>query len=225
MIDFHVSEAWLRAYPGAVVGRMGVGNIQNMSNHADLKKKKVELENEIRSRFNSRGDLLEQPVLQAYQAYYKLFQKNYHVFFQLESIALKGKSIPDVNALVESMFMAELKNMLLTAGHDFDSIEGPVTLDIAQGTENAVLLNGKEQVMKAGDMVMSDARGIISSVIHGPDARTRITDRTTSAFFVVYCPPGVGREKVEAHLQDIKANIDIFSPDAEMLLLETTASG
>jgi len=221
MIDFHVSGSWLRAYSGAVVGTMLVENIHNRPNSAELKKVKIELENHIRTQFNSRDGLQAQPVLQAYQAYYKLFQKNYHVLFQLESIALKGKSIPDVNALVESMFMAELKNMLLTAGHDFNSIEAPITLDIAEGTESAVLLNGKEQVLKAGDMIMSDARGIISSVIYGPDGRTRITDQTVSAFFVVYCPPGVGREKVETHLLDIKTNIDLFSPDAEMISLET----
>jgi hypothetical protein len=33
-------------------------------------------------------------------------------------VALKGKAIPRQAALVEAMFMAELENLILTAGHD-----------------------------------------------------------------------------------------------------------
>ena len=131
MIEFDVTESWLKAYPGAVVGRMQVGNITNQPKSPALNMVKTELEADIRARFSTREEILSQPVLQAYQRYYKTFHKNYHVLYQMESIALKGKSIPNVNALVESMFTAELKNMLLTAGHDLQTIEGPVTLDIA----------------------------------------------------------------------------------------------
>ena len=44
----------------------------------------------------------------AYNACYKGFKKTYHVQLQLESVALKGRSIPRVAALMEAMFMAEL---------------------------------------------------------------------------------------------------------------------
>ena len=63
-------------------------------------------------------------MIQAYAAYYERFNKTYHVQLQLESVALKGKSIPRVSALVEAMFMAELENLLLTAGHDLDVVQG-----------------------------------------------------------------------------------------------------
>ena len=80
------------------------------------------------------------PSLQVYDAYYKRFKKTYHVQLQLESIAFKGKSIPSVAALVEAMFMAEVKNMLLTAGHDLDTLQLPARLDVTKGDEVYTLM-------------------------------------------------------------------------------------
>ena len=45
----------------------------------------------------------------------KHLKKTYHVQHQLESVVLKGKSLPNVAALVAAMFMAERDDLLLTA--------------------------------------------------------------------------------------------------------------
>ncbi len=98
--------------------------------------------------------LLNHPILQAYDAYYRQFKKTYHVQLQLESILFKGKSIPSVAALVEAMFMAEVDSLLLTAGHDLDTLHLPLTLDAAQGAETYTLFRGEPQTPKAGDMMI-----------------------------------------------------------------------
>ncbi len=221
MISLSVSDSWKTAYPGAVVGVMVLGNVANPKKSAALDDKKRELENLLRSQVSTKSDLEALPIIQAYGTYYKAFRKNYHVLFQLESIALKGKSLPDVAALVEAMFAAELKNMLLTAGHDLNALELPVRLDISKGHEQYVMLNGKEQSLKPGDMMMADNQGIISSVIYGPDRRTRITQDTKKALFVVYAPPGVGEDRVTHHLQDIRDYVELFSPDSDVDTFET----
>jgi DNA/RNA-binding domain of Phe-tRNA-synthetase-like protein len=221
MISLSVSDSWKTAYPGAVVGIMVLGNVANPKKSAALDDKKRELENLLRSQVSTKSDLEALPIIQAYSTYYKAFRKNYHVLFQLESVALKGKSLPDVAALVEAMFAAELKNMLLTAGHDLNALELPVRLDISKGHEQYVMLNGKEQSLKPGDMMMADNQGIISSVIYGPDRRTRIKQDTKKALFVVYAPPGVGEDQVTHHLQDIRDYVELFSPDLDVDTFET----
>ncbi len=143
------------------------------------------------------------PVLQAYNTYYRRFKKTYHVQLQLESIAWKGKLIPNVSALVEAMFMAEMKNMLLTAGHDLDVLHLPLTLDVSKGTESYLLMREDEQVLRAGNMMIGDGMGIVSSIVYGPDQRTQITDGTRSVVFTVYAPPGITGQTVAQHLQDI----------------------
>jgi DNA/RNA-binding domain of Phe-tRNA-synthetase-like protein len=69
-------------------------------------------------------------------------------------------------------------------------------------------------------MYMADAEGVICSVIYGQDERTRLAPDTTEAMFVVYAPPGVGAERVEAHLHDIAAYARLVAPDAAVATLQ-----
>ena len=217
-----VSEAWRKAFPGAAVGTLVMRDVANPDGHAALDQRKQELESQLRSRFpaGGRAAIKALPVIQAYAAYYERFKKTYHVQLQLESVASKGKSIPRVAALVEAMFMAELENMLLTAGHDLGAVQEPLRLDVSTGSERYVMLNGQNQVLKPGDMFVADAQSVISSVIYGPDQRTRITAATRRVLFVAYAPAGIGVETVRRHLEDIQASIALFAPQATVEPLE-----
>lgn len=210
-----VGANWGKAQPGSVVGALVLRGVSAPEFSEALDSKKRQLEAQLRSSYSSRTELEALPVLQAYAAYYKGFRKNYHVLFQLESVVLKDKPIPSVNPMVEAMFVAELENMLLTAGHDLDRVQLPVTVDIASGEESYVLMNGQQQITRAGDMHMADQSGVISSVIYGPDQRTRISKQTKNLLFVVYAPPGVGETRVRQHLADIQTNVALFAPELE----------
>ncbi len=219
---FQLSDHWKKLYPNAHVGVLAMHNVVNPPHHAKLEKRKSALEEELRSRFagQDRAAILSHPILKAYDDYYRQFKKTYHVQLQLESIVSKGKSIPSVAALVEAMFMAEMNDLLLTAGHDLDSIHLPMTLDIAQGNETYTLLRGTEQITKANDMMIRDGGGIISSIIYGPDSRTQITPQTRNAVFTTYAPAGVGEEAVIDHLKEIQQNIELIAPNAKVEMIK-----
>jgi DNA/RNA-binding domain of Phe-tRNA-synthetase-like protein len=217
---FSVTEAWRTQYPGAAAGVLAMGNVANPKSHAEMDRANEELEAQIRASFASKEELRALDRLQAYRAYYKRFKKTYHVQLQLESIAFKGKSIPRVAALVEAMFAAELKNKLLTAGHDLDIVEPPVKLDVALGSETFTRINGQEQQLKAGDMYIADTQGVLSAVIYGPDQRTQIRPTTRRVLLTVYAPPGIGAEAVRQHLEDIENYARTIAPQAETELLQ-----
>jgi len=219
---FEITSAWKSAFPEAHAGVLVMRDVVNPAHHAELEERKKELEEQLRSQFaeQDRAAMLNHPVLQAYNAHYRRFKKSYHVQLQLESIAWKGKPIPSVAALVEAMFMAELKNMLLTAGHDLDSLQLPLTLDVSKGDESYILLRGDDQTLKAGDMMISDGMGVVSNVIYGPDRRTQITDGTRNVIFTVYAPAGINEQTVEQHLRDIKDYVLVFAPQARVELLK-----
>ena len=219
---FNLSPVWKETYPDAAVGVLVMSGVNNPASHPELERRKQALEADIRARFDnhSRAELRELPTLAAYHTYYKRYGKNYHVQLQLESVAHKGKSIPRVAALVECMFMAELKNQLLTAGHDMDVVQPPVGIDVATGEETYVLLKGQDQALKAGDMKISDAEGVISSIVHGPDRRTQILPGTRRVLFTVYAPPGIEAAWVQEHLTDIQANVLLVAKEAETELME-----
>lgn len=197
-------------------------NVSNPAHHSELEKRKAELEKHLRDQFTGqdRATIASHPVLQIYGEYYKRFKKTYHVQLQLESIVLKGKSIPSVASLVECMFMAEVKNMLLTAGHDLDILQLPLTLDVTAGTESYTVMRGDVRTVKAGDMTISDQVGIISNIIYGPDQRTQITTSTQNVVFTVYAPAGIDERLVTSHLQDMHDYVTIVAPQAKVELLE-----
>jgi DNA/RNA-binding domain of Phe-tRNA-synthetase-like protein len=219
---FVVSESWRMAYPGAAVGILAMHGVANPARDEALDRRKAALEQELRARFGGydRAALRALPVLEAYHAYYKQFKKTYHVQLQLESVTLKGKSIPGGAALVEAMFMAELEHLLLTAGHDLAVVEAPVTVEVAGGAEQYLRLNGQEQTLKAGDMYIADAQGVLSSVLYGPDQRTRIMSETREVLFTTYAPPGIGAGEVHRHLETLRAYVRLIAPGAEVATLE-----
>jgi DNA/RNA-binding domain of Phe-tRNA-synthetase-like protein len=217
-----VSDAWKVAFPRAHAGVLVMRDVVNPAHHAALEREKEALENQLRERFagQTRGDLDQLPVLQAYAAYYKRFKKTYHVQLQLESIVFKGKSIPSVAALVEAMFMAEVKNMLLTAGHDLDTLQLPARLDVSQGDESYTVLRGQLQQLKPGDMFIADRAGIISSIIYGPDQRTQIQLATRNVMFTVYAPDGISEQAVVDHLHDIERYVRLVAPESRVEMLQ-----
>ena len=197
-------------------------DVSNPQQHEGLDQRKLKIENNLREKFAglTRADLKKLEPINAYRNYYKKFKKSYHILFQLESIVFKNKSIPKVAALVEAMFMAELKNLLLTAGHDLDTVDLPVKLDAASGTEKYIMLNRQEKELLPGDMFISDSGGIMSSIIYGPDLRTRINPDTQNVLFTVYAPPGVKKSEVFQHLQDIRDYVHIITPDSKVELIK-----
>jgi DNA/RNA-binding domain of Phe-tRNA-synthetase-like protein len=215
---FEVTSAWKSTYPEARAGVLVMRSVSNPVHDPALEAQKASLEEQLCAQFSGqdRATIASHPILRAYAKYYRQFKKTYHIQLQLESIVLKGKSIPRVAALVEAMFMAEMKDMLLTAGHDLDALQLPLTLDIAAGNERYTLLRGEEQVLKSGDMMISDQIGVISSILYGPDQRTQITSETSNVIFTVYAPPGIKEESVAGHLQHIKENVLIFAPQAQV---------
>lgn len=215
-----ISEEWRQTYPDARIGILAIGNISNPPSHPLLDKEKADLETDLRTLFKDPAELKSLEPIRAYQDYYKRFKKTYHVQHQLESVVFKGKSIPRVAALVEAMFMEELRNSLLTAGHDLDLLQLPIEVGVARGDEKYVRLNGQEQILKAGDIKISDAQGVIGCIIYGPDQRTMIRPSTRRAMFVVYGVPGVAAKPILQHLQGIEANVKLVSPDAQVELIK-----
>lgn len=211
-----MTELWKKTYPEASVGLMVLSNVCNMEHCEELENCKRELEGKLRARFLNEKDLSSYHPIKVYTEYYKRYSKTYHVLQQLKSIVFKEKSIPRGAGLVEAMFMAEVENCLLTAGHDYDVLKFPLKFDVAVGNEKYILMNGKEQIAKPGDMMIADTEGIISSIIHGPDSRSRITPSTQKVVFLVYGPAGISKDVILDHLSAIYAYVKLVSPNAQI---------
>ena len=207
-----LGENFRERYPDTRIGLLAARGVENPSSCAELDRAKAALEGDIRTAFQDKEAIKNEPVVQTYKEYYKRFKSTYHVLNQVASVALKGRSIPQVAALVEAMFMAELKNMVLTSGHDLAAMAAPFFMDAAQGGESFTMLAGREASVKPGDIILVDARGPAGSVIYGPDQRTMIRPETTEALFVAWGVPGLGKEIILSHLRDLEGYLKLIAP-------------
>ena len=226
MFQIAVTDRWHATFPGGHVGVLLVGNVDNSRRITPLEQRKREIESRLRQQFAgfSRADLMQLEVLQAYRTYYKKFGQTYHVQLQLESVVQQGKSLPDVSPLVDANFAAELETLILTAGHDADVLEAPVTIDATHGGEPFRQINGTVRSLKPNDMMMSDGQGIVCTILYGQDARTPISPHTRRALYVAYAPSGVPRMAVQQQLDTIRANVLLVTPEAEVEMLEVFAA-
>jgi DNA/RNA-binding domain of Phe-tRNA-synthetase-like protein len=219
------SAEWRRTFPDASVGWLLMAGVSNADSHPALDQCLVDLQAELRTRYASadRAALADLPVVRAYQAHYRAFGQTYHVLRQLESVALKGRDLVSPGGggtLVSAMFAAELRSLLLTAGHDVAALVPPLVVDCSKAGDRFVGINGQQGELKPGDMLMRDGLGIISAVLHGPDQRTRLCESTTSALFVTYAPAGISAADVHSHLDQIAEYVRLADPRAEVAQLD-----
>ena len=81
-------------------------------------------------------------------------------------------------------------------------------------------MNGEVETLSPTDMFISDTKGVISSIIYGPDNRTPITPGTSEVLFTVYGPEGISSQQMTSHLEDIRLFVNLVSPDAHTTTLE-----
>jgi len=117
------------------------------------------------------------------------------------------------------MFNAELKNQLLTAGHDLAKLDLPVTVDIATGSESYVTFGGKEQLLAFGTCNIRDGRGVISSIIYGPTGALHLP-RSRRVLFTVYVPPGIASAAIHEHWPTSANKRAVLAPNAQVELLQ-----
>jgi len=215
-IPFTATAGWRAAHPGAIVAMLHLAGVTNEDADPRLDAVLESTAADLRARHAgaSRQSLLAGPDLAAYAAYYRRFGKTYHVLLQLESVVLKDRPIRARGTLVGAMFAAELRTGLLTAGHDADAVAGGIVVDVMGPGERYVTLGGREVEAAPGDMAMRDERGIVSSIVYGPDDRTKLGRGTRSVASTVYGPVGVSRAAVDTHLDLLEEHVRAVDPGA-----------
>ena len=216
-ISAQITEEFKARHTGALIGFMALSCKENQKDSPALQSRKDKIVQTLQARFSDQEILKNDSVIQAYQRYYQQYKSNYHVRFQIESVALKGKGLPTRSVLVDAMFMAELEHGVLIAGHDVDFIQLPLSVDCTHEGEFYTLLSGDLKSVKSGDMCIRDAEKILSTILYGPDESSPISLKTTQALYCIYGPNGVLEQKISDALDAIAEHIQTTLLDVEVL--------
>ena len=214
MLSIKATYEWEAAHPGGIIGLLEISSVDNTQSAQMLEQEKRAIEARLRGQYASfsRDEFLALPVMAAYHRYYRKFGYTYHVLLQLESVALKGKSLPSVSPLVDANFSAELETLVLTAGHDVVQLEAPVVMDVAREGDEITQMNGARKDVPVGDMLMRDAGDVACTILRGQDNRSLISKDTTHVLYVAYAPDGVTEGQVRAQLDAMEKYVRMFSP-------------
>ncbi|MDK2951865.1 MAG: hypothetical protein PWQ77_1530 [Kosmotogales bacterium] len=215
-IDNHVEDI----FPGTKAGILIMKNIS--VNRSVEEPEIIHSLDEMRQRYGhlNREELKKLHPILAYTNYYKKFRCSYPVIAQLESV-LKGRKTPHAESgLLQAMFLSELESMLLTAGHDLSKLQLPLQLKVASGDENYRSISEKDITTVEGDLMICDGMSVISSIMRGPDFRSRITASTTEVLFTIYAPPGIETDYIETDLRKLEERIKTFSSSSVTMSLQ-----
>lgn len=202
------------ASSGFICGFLRVSGCSGEADRPVLDRLRATIGEEVRERWGGKGKTAfrQDPVLEAYRRFYGRFGNSYFVQLQLETAAKGERPIQLDIPIVSVMFLGELRHRILTATHDASSVRLPLSVGAADGTHVIRRMGGAERTLKPGDLFMADREGVISSVLAGPDERTRVTERTTDAIYTTYVPPGVGEHVLAAYLDDLECTIRSIYP-------------
>lgn len=205
LMELRIDDNAKAAYPSlkvAVAEAAFSGRPEFNREITDLKRK---LEDTIRNSYRNPDHLTR---ITKYNSFYKKFGSKVPMEFQIRSI-INNKEIPAAHPVLTCMFIAELKNMILTAGHDLDKLVDSIEVSLSTGAEEYARINEALQKLKPGDIFAADGTGIISSVLYGPDSRTKITAGTERFLFMCYSF-GLDNEEIEGHMNDILGYLRIL---------------
>ncbi|MFH1210459.1 MAG: phenylalanine--tRNA ligase beta subunit-related protein [archaeon] len=214
-MEISIDESLRLLYPDLNVGVVVIRDVVNKDFDPALESRKREAESFIRGNL---VDFSSLPRVKSYNKFYKRYEKKFPIEFQLKSV-ISGKQIPTVSVLVESMFLSELLNQVLVAGHDLECLEGGLVVGLARGGEEYVKINNETQIIKKDDIILNDANGVVASVLYGPDFRTRVTRHTVNVAYIAYFLYDFSDEDIRKAMQDIADNVLISNPEAKVSLV------
>ncbi|GAA3879567.1 B3/4 domain-containing protein [Streptomyces lacrimifluminis] len=136
--------------------------------------------------------------------------------------ALTEAGLPRINVLVDLYNAISVAHLVPVGGEDLDRIQGGMRLVRATGTEDFVTVAGGEETVEhpdAGEVVWCDDAGVTCrrwNWRQGP--RTRLTEQTTSAIFLLECLAPMTAAESETAGAELAELLEKFSPGAEITI-------
>ena len=185
-IDFSISSAYEARYPHVAFGLTLISDCRPLSDSAGFDQYKRNLLRKMRKR-ETLADISER--VDIYDRFFQGFGFECPLPGHLKRTINSG--FPRYNLMIDTHFMAEMCAGILVAVTDLDRIEGRLMLDIAGKEEECAGMGGRRFVLKEGEIVLRDEKGVICVLCQGADEKTKVRDDTRNVLFYSFAVPGV----------------------------------
>jgi DNA/RNA-binding domain of Phe-tRNA-synthetase-like protein len=173
-----------------------IGGLRVKPEDPALESLKIEVINEVKSKYNVES-LKDVPSVRAYRDFFWKIgldpTKSRPAAEALIRRVLLGKTLPKINAFVDSLNLASIKSEVAIGSFDADKIVGN-TISIRYagiGEKFYGIGMSKTIVLGGSEIVLSDDAGLIAIYPHRDSERTKITEATKSALLLFCGVPGI----------------------------------
>ncbi len=207
-------------FPNYAVIVVYASNLENtVSNQASLEVLR-EAEARVRAAF-SEAKPSDHPHIAAWRdAYQKFGLKPSKFLCSAEALIIrvaKGNDLPAINALVDRYNAVSLRHVIPVGGEDWDHLAGDLTLSFADGSEPFETMAQGEVVIDhpiPNEVVWKDAAGVTCRAWNWRQClRTRLTESTTNAYFVLERLEPYPLEHLHAAASELEQHLRATSPE------------
>jgi len=217
-MKFKIEKEILEKFSGVTVGVLIAKEIDNTGpTPEEIQEEKRALQVKIRAQYPNTETLSQHPKIDVWRKAYSLFggepKKNKSSIENLYRKISNGKSIGQINKIVDIYNVISLKYMLPIGGEDLDKMQGDLLLTYAQENEVPILLLGEKEarVPKKGEVIYKDALGTVCRRWNWKEAeRTKLTETTKNIILVIESLSPIDPQETQQALQELKEKIEKY---------------
>ena len=215
MIDLIVSEIIKEKISGIKFGLLLASNVIVIKYDPDFDNALYGLIKELKQKFNERRPSDDEIVGHVRRMYRRIGWEPTQYRPSSEALIrrlLKDKGLYRINNLVDYGNLVSARYHLSMGLYDLDKIDGKAVFDSGHPGESYQGIS-KELIHADGKLILRDDTGIFGNPT-ADSLRTSITDKTTTALAIFFCPPEVTDNYLQNVLDSLQSYYKQSCPEA-----------
>jgi DNA/RNA-binding domain of Phe-tRNA-synthetase-like protein len=196
-----ISSELKTQFPDLTVNILQIKEVKVQKRNSELEKFKVEVTKQVREKYDLES-LKDQPIFRAYRDFFWKIgidpTKNRPAAEALIRRILGGRTVPNINSLVDTYNLVSIKSRIALATFDADKLEGDLLIRFSEEGEQFLGIGmEKPLLLKGGEIVITDNEKLIAVYPYRDADNTKVTEITENVTIIVCGAPGINEEKLE----------------------------
>jgi DNA/RNA-binding domain of Phe-tRNA-synthetase-like protein len=200
-MNLKVDSELKACFPDLTAKILQIKEVKVQKRNAELEEFKNEVMRQVREEY-ALESLKDQPTFRAYRDFFWKVgidpTKNRPAAEALIRKILGGRSIPNINSLVDAYNLASIKSRIALATFDADKLEGDFLMRFAEEGEQFLGIGmEKPLILKGGEIVVTDDKKLIAVYPYRDADNTKVTEGTKNITIIVCGAPGISEETLD----------------------------
>ena len=214
MMILKINKQLRNSFPNINIVLIQINGVKIKKTDEKLEKIKFEVMKNVRDEHKI-NSLKDNPAVKAYRKFFwKIGIDPTKIRPAAEALIrriLVGKTIPNINTLVDAYNLASIETKIAFATFDTDKLEEDLTLRFSEKGEEVYGIGMKKTfILKGGEIVISDNKKLIAIYPYRDAQNTKVTEKTKNITMIACGVPGISIELLSNALQIASSYVKTF---------------